>query len=352
MGEDKIHEKIDFHDSSYSGIVKRKIKDSALKAGFTDSKLGEVEVIVSELISNAIKYADGKCHFLCKSILEDDTPGIEIIYFDDGPGISNPEKMLKDGTSSRIGSLGEGLGAIFRLSDFCDLYTQCEKGTVILIRKFIKRKIKQQMLPEITLGVVGVAISGETYCGDSWHLIEDDKKIDVLISDGLGHGRNAWNASEKAIESFRKNHLLPVPEQLTHMHEDLRKTRGGVCFIYSAALDSGVVSYCGVGNISAKVVSENDKISNCISFNGIVGFTLPSRIHESQTMWNDRDMIIAHSDGLTTKWNLKDYPGIEKHHPTLIAAVLYKNHSRKHDDALIVILKRHKKHKHPLSFML
>lgn len=352
MGGDKIHERIDLPDRSYSGIIKKTIKRSAEKIGFKDSKLGEVEVIISELVSNAIKYADGSCYFLFKLIIESNIRGIEIIYFDNGPGMKDPKKMLKDGISSTSGSFGEGLGAIFGLSDFCDIYSRQNEGTAILIRKFLKSKVKQQTMPEITIGAVGVATPGEELCGDNWHCIQNNKVIHMNISDGLGHGVNAWKASAKAVEIFENNFTLSASEHLAKMHEDLRKTRGGVCFIFSADYENDMIRYCGIGNISAKVISENKKISNCISFNGIVGFTLPARFPESNTSWNDRSIVIAHSDGINTRWNLKDYPGIEKHHPTLVAAVLYKNHCRNHDDAIIIILKRYKKQSHPFSFMI
>lgn len=342
--------KVDMPDRSYSGIVKRIIKEAAVEIGFKKSGLGEVELIISELVSNANKYANEKCYFLYKTIVEDDIAGIEIIYNDYGPGMEDPAKMLEDGVTSSSESRGEGLGAVFRLSDFFDIHSQLNTGTVILIRKFLKSKVKQEILPEITIGAVGVATPGEINCGDSWHCIQENNTYHTLVTDGLGHGKMAWEASVEAIETFKNNFTLSAPEHIVQMHEDLKKTRGVVGFICTADYDNNEIRSCGIGNIAAKVVYQ-DNISNCISFNGIVGYTLPARIHENITPWHDRSLFIAHSDGILTKWNLNDYPDIEKHDPSLIAAVIYKNHYRSHDDALVLVLKRYKNQSHPFSFM-
>ncbi len=49
-----------------------------------------------------------------------------------------------------------------------------------------------------------------------------------------------------------------------------------------------------------------------------------------------------HSDGLQTRWNLSTYPGLSRKHPTLIAAVLYRDYSRKRDDVTVVVLRQNR----------
>jgi hypothetical protein len=44
-----------------------------------------------------------------------------------------------------------------------------------------------------------------------------------------------------------------------------------------------------------------------------------------------------HSDGLATRWNLEQYPGLSSRHPTLTAGVLYRDFCRKRDDVTILI---------------
>jgi len=44
-----------------------------------------------------------------------------------------------------------------------------------------------------------------------------------------------------------------------------------------------------------------------------------------------------HSDGLSARWNLADYPGLFQRHPAVIAATLYRDNVRSRDDATIVV---------------
>ena len=38
-----------------------------------------------------------------------------------------------------------------------------------------------------------------------------------------------------------------------------------------------------------------------------------------------------HSDGLTARWDLNDYPGLDTKDPSLIAGLLYRDFIRQHD---------------------
>jgi hypothetical protein len=46
-----------------------------------------------------------------------------------------------------------------------------------------------------------------------------------------------------------------------------------------------------------------------------------------------------HSDGLTTRWDLKLYPGIWNKPPSLIAAVLHRDFFRDRDDVTVLVAK-------------
>jgi hypothetical protein len=50
-------------------------------------------------------------------------------------------------------------------------------------------------------------------------------------------------------------------------------------------------------------------------------------------------MLVIHSDGLATSTSLSGYPGLALHDPSLIAGVLYRDFSRGHDDATVVVAK-------------
>jgi hypothetical protein len=46
-----------------------------------------------------------------------------------------------------------------------------------------------------------------------------------------------------------------------------------------------------------------------------------------------------HSDGIATHWSLDNYPGLEAHHPAVIAATIYRDHARARDDATVAVLR-------------
>ena len=47
-------------------------------------------------------------------------------------------------------------------------------------------------------------------------------------------------------------------------------------------------------------------------------------------------MLVMHSDGLGSRWQMDRYPGLPRRHPTLIAGVLYRDWTRGRDDVTVV----------------
>src|ERR1700761_5048931 len=99
------------NDRSYMALIKKDIHKLCIENGFTEKATAEIDIIVAEMASNLIKYGGGG-EFLVG------LPGdsLEIICIDNGPGMHDAQRMIRDGISSSL-SLGHGLGAIQRLSD-------------------------------------------------------------------------------------------------------------------------------------------------------------------------------------------------------------------------------------------
>jgi len=77
------------------------------------------------------------------------------------------------------------------------------------------------------------------------------------------------------------------------------------------------------------------------SHSGIVGHTFP-HVQEFTYDWRPHSILAMQSDGLTSRWELRRYPGLELKHPSLIAGVLYRDASRKRDDATILVSRESK----------
>jgi hypothetical protein len=74
------------------------------------------------------------------------------------------------------------------------------------------------------------------------------------------------------------------------------------------------------------------------SHNGTLGHHL-HRIQEFSFPWELDSILVMHSDGLKSAWDLRLYPGIWNKHPGLIAGMLYRDFSRDRDDVTVLIAK-------------
>jgi hypothetical protein len=134
--------------------------------------------------------------------------------------------------------------------------------------------------------------------------------------------------------------LLQHPDEsairiLDRVHGRLRSTRGAAVAVLRHQRGSGDVAFAGVGNIGAVIVNGATRQA-MVSHNGIVGHN----VHKSQEFayaWPRGALVIAHSDGLETSWDLARFPGVDAHHPSIIAAALFRAHSRRRDDVVVVV---------------
>ena len=154
-------------DRSYFAILKKDIHALAVGASFTDAKVGELDIIVAELVSNLVKHAGGG-QVLVKLVEDGGRQGIELISLDNGPGMTDITRMVADGVSTK-NTLGQGLGAMKRLSDVFQVYSQKDWGTVILIRLFKDALPFFKKLPKEEIRSVVLPKPGETACGDGFY---------------------------------------------------------------------------------------------------------------------------------------------------------------------------------------
>jgi hypothetical protein len=51
-----------------------------------------------------------------------------------------------------------------------------------------------------------------------------------------------------------------------------------------------------------------------------------------------------HSDGIKTRWDISQYPGLALLYPALVAAVLYRDFNRASDDTTVLVCRDRKVH--------
>jgi hypothetical protein len=290
------------------------------------------------MATNLVKHA-GQGSMIVEVIGQNGSSGVRVLGLDKGPGIRDLTTALRDGYST-AGTGGNGLGAIKRLSTVFDIYTAPGLGTAVLAEFWPKNNNKDkdpQHLSPLEVGAVSVPIRGEDVCGDGWGAKKTSESMLLMVVDGLGHGILASEAAREAERIFAESHSDSPTPILQDSHDSLKKTRGAAMAVASLNFEKGLISFAGVGNVGSSIVTQGAS-RGMASHNGTVGHTVP-RIQEFTFPWNGDSILVMHSDGLKSAWDLKLYPGIWSKHPGLIAGILYRDFTRERDDVTVLIAK-------------
>jgi hypothetical protein len=121
------------------------------------------------------------------------------------------------------------------------------------------------------------------------------------------------------------------------MHRSLTPTRGAALAVARIDAADKVIRFVGVGNIAGALLSGADT-RQMVSHNGTAGHIAP-RIREFTYPFTDTPSVILHSDGVSNRWRIADYPGLAACHPSLIAGVLFRDFRRGRDDATVAVMR-------------
>jgi anti-sigma regulatory factor (Ser/Thr protein kinase) len=319
-------------DTSHAGEARRQAAILAERLNLGERERGGLAIAVTEIATNLLKHA-GDGTIVLDSVGHNGSRGVRVIGMDKGPGIRDISGALADGRST-AGTSGNGLGAIKRLSDTFDIYSMPGIGTAILADFWPSRRSSPDSSP-LEVGVVSVPLQGEEVCGDGWGAKKTAESMLLMIVDGLGHGVMAEEAAREAEHVFTESQTDSPSSILLDAHDALKKTRGAAMAVASLNVERGVVSYAGVGNIGASIVSP-DGSRGMASHNGTMGHQL-HKVQEFTFPWDPSNLLVMHSDGLNTRWDLKPYPGIWSKHPALVAALLYRDFARERDDVTVLV---------------
>lgn len=319
-------------DTSQTGEARRIAVNAAANLSFSSTQQGKVGIVASELATNLAKHSHGG-EVIIQEIRCGGQTGLELMTIDSGPGFSDAAKVMRDGFST-AGSQGTGLGAVKRLSNKFDLYSQDGTGSVFVAQLWANDS--QPCSCNLEYGVVSVPYRGERSNGDSW-LLDDlgNGRYAVLVVDGLGHGQFASEAAQAAIEAYRKERGREPEVIIQYCHGALRSTRGAAMALALIDTTKELVQYAGIGNIVGGIVAHSGS-RHMVSHDGTVGHAV-RKVHTFTYPWPKNALLIMHSDGLTANWNLDRYPGLLVRTPSAIAGVLYRDCKRKNDDATILV---------------
>jgi anti-sigma regulatory factor (Ser/Thr protein kinase) len=322
-------------DSSHTAQVRRFATQLADAAGLSQSESGKIAIITTELATNLLKHAKGG-QMLIRPLADRHTRGVELISLDGGGGMVNFAQWLRDGYST-AGTSGTGLGAITRLATEFDVQSIVGKGTAVMARSVIGKQVGAPT-DVMKIGAVCIPMQGEERCGDSWSYESLAERCIFVLVDGLGHGVGAADAAERAVTSVQEHKTKSPAAIMEHAHDALRGTRGAALALAVVDFREQVLRYCAVGNISARIINA-DAPRHLVSLNGIVGHAV-HKISEFTYSWSSDSVLIMHSDGLMSRWDLGAYPGLLNRHPSLIAGILYRDFSRGRDDVTVIAAKQ------------
>jgi anti-sigma regulatory factor (Ser/Thr protein kinase) len=327
-------------DLSRVGEARRAADGLARGCGLDEERRAVVGIVVTEAATNLAKHARGG-YVLLRDTSSQGVAGVEMLSVDCGPGMANLSQFFTDGYSTS-GTAGQGLGAIRRQASELDVHSVPGQGTVFVARVFATADARRADDPPrdalVDIGVVCLPFDGETACGDGWCVVQDARRAAVLLVDGLGHGPNAAQAADVAIETFRTVSARAPVEAVGVVHEALRATRGAAIAVAEVVRgdEGAAVSFCAVGNTVSAIVGSG-KPRSLASMNGTAGLQV-GRLQGFTQGWPTGALMVMHTDGITSRWRLESYPGLVGRDPSIVAAVLQRDFTRPRDDATVLVL--------------
>lgn len=324
---------VDLEDTSSVAAARRAGAVLAKGLKFDEVRAGQLALVVTEASTNILKHA-GRGQVLLRTVRRGDISGVEVLALDNGPGIGDLGWYVEDGNSS-AGTYGIGLGAVRRLSQTFDMYSLAGKGTVLWM--IIWSINEAPASGDWDIGAICLPINGEEVSGDCWGMAASEKGLTLIVADGLGHGLDAAIASNAAMV-LQDDIVARGPAAiLQRAHLALHGTRGAAVAVSQIDTESSALGFAGIGNISVCILYPEDT-RHLMSHNGIVGSNM-RKVQEFSERWEHEAVLVAHSDGINTRWDLSAYPGLLDCHPALIAAVIYRDFSRGRDDTAVVVVR-------------
>lgn len=324
-------------DSSNVAEARRLSLRLAERLGFDETGQGKVALVVTEMASNLVKHVRQGGELLLHPIRSEAVAGLELVCLDQGPGMVNLAGALRDGYST-AGTPGTGLGAIRRLSASFDVHSAPGFGTAVLARLWAGTAAGREPAGSMVCGAVRVPYPGQDVCGDGWSARQRPDQMQMLVADGLGHGQQAAEAAREAVKIFGESAWLSPERLVEAMHAGMHQTRGAAVAVAEVNVGRSEVRFAGIGNIAGIIISPGNS-RHLVSHNGTAGHTA-YKIQEFVYPWSSQALLVMHSDGLTSRWNLGSYPALLGRHPALIAAVLYRDFKRGRDDVAVAVARQ------------
>ena len=197
----------------------------------------------------------------------------------------------------------------------------------------------RELREPVEWGVAKQSRCGEATSGDLAIVALLPEGALVAAIDGLGHGRDAARAAEKAGEVVRDRPCRDLVLLAERCHSALRDTRGAAISLAFVSSLKRTITWLGVGSVEGRVLSGDPSArqpkGSLALRSGVPGHELPN-VRTATLDVRPGDVLVLATDGIETSFaDSLDTSGS----PQAISERILAAHRKPTDDALVVALR-------------
>jgi anti-sigma regulatory factor (Ser/Thr protein kinase) len=321
---------IPIYDEASVSSAHQRVRDAGQPLNLRKELVESVALIASELTHNHLRHAS-QGYFAVRPIERNGVKGLEVIAADLGPGIEKPAAAIRGQVTKETGSLGAGIAAVCRLADEVTWDNRISEGACIVARKF-----EAAVSSLCEAAIMSKPYPGEPISGDDAITIQSEAGFLAAVSDGLGHGPEAREASNRAIDVVRKSTQDDLDQIAIRINHELTGTRGCAISLMRFTRNEKTLEYVSAGDVHAHLYHLRD--AHFFTPSPMVlgtGQLRPQKIRIERTAVKPGSVLVMFTDGLKSNTNLKGELDVLRQPAIAIAQHLLETYSRPDDDALI-----------------
>ena len=323
---------IPIYDEASVSSARQRVREAGHRLNLGKEFVESVTLIASELTHNQLFHAR-QGYFAVKPVERQGVKGLEVIAADIGPGIERPSVAIKSEVRTD-GSLGAGLGAVCRIADEVEFDSRMAEGACVVARKFETRTVP--LCCEIA--IMGRPYPQEAISGDDGVFFQSESECLAAVSDGLGHGPEARQASNRAIEALTRNRQMDLDQIVIALNGELADTRGCAMSIMRFNKNNRTLECAAVGDVHSHLYNLRD--AHFFTSTPLIlgdGEFRKQRVRVEKVTAEPGSILVMFTDGLKSRTTLKGQLEVLRQPAIAIAQHLLENDSRPDDDVLVLV---------------
>ena len=324
---------IPIYDEASVSSARQRVREIGQRLNLSKEVVETTALIASELAHNQLSHAK-QGYFAVKAVERQGAKGIEVVAADLGPGIQRPGSAIRDEISIESRGLGAGLAAVCRIADEVEFDNRLSEGACVVARKFERPAAVRCC----ETAIMGRPYPGEVISGDDGVFFQSESTFVAAVSDGLGHGPEAREASNRAIEALSQKHQMDLDQIVIGLNADLAGTRGCAMSIVRFNKAEGAIECVSVGDVQSHIY--NLRNAHFFTPTPLVlgaGQFQKQRLRVEKATVEPGSVLVMFTDGLKSRTNLKGQLEVLRQPPIAIAQHLLENNSRPDDDVLVLV---------------